>query len=115
MPIDTVAKRKSVINNGLPGLALLPPPDALIQAVDRRRLADFYSLGSQVIARNFWVPDRREVVLAWDTDNRVAEPTWKQDDNATQNFAPDKRTSTTWQQDQDSPGDWREESEVSLE
>lgn len=96
MAIDTESKRKSVINNGLPGLALLPIPDALIQAIDRRRLADFYSLGSQVISRNFWVPDRRET-------------------SSLSNFAQDRRASTDWKQDQDSPGDWREESEVSIE
>lgn len=93
MAIDTVAKRKSVINNGIPGIHLLPPPDALIQAVDRRALSDFYGLGSQVVARSFWVPDRRDAVI----------------------FSPDERTSTTWVQDQDSTGNWKEESEVSLE
>lgn len=95
MAIDTLAKRKSVMNNGLPGLALLPNPDALIEAIDRRRLADFYSLGAQVISRNFWVPDRRDVVTA----------TW----------LGDKRSSQTWVQDQDASGDWKEETEVSTE
>lgn len=93
--MDTVAKRKSAINNGLPGLALLPPPDGVIEAIDRRRLADFYSLGVQVIARNFWVPDRRDTVAA----------AWQGD----------KRSSQTWVQDQDASCEWKEETEVPTE
>lgn len=95
MSIDTVTKRKSVINNGLPGLALLPPSDASIEAIDRRRLADFYSLGTQVVAHNFWVPDRRESVMTWDEESRSAQ-SWIQDGRSNQS-------------------DWLEETEVPVE
>lgn len=95
MSIDTPTKRKSVMNNGIPGAAFLPIPDGLIEAIDRRRLADFYSLGAQVITRNFWVPDRRDVVTA----------AW----------VGDQRSSQTWVQDQDASGEWKEEVEVSTE
>ena len=94
MAIDTATKRKSVINDGIPGLALLPIPDGSIQAIDRRRLTDFYSLESQVIPRNFWVPDRREAVIDWEKD---------------------ERSSTTWKEDQNSETDWVEETEVPTE
>jgi hypothetical protein len=93
MAIDTVAKRKSVINSGLPGLALLPPPDGSIEAIDRRRLADFYSLGSQIIGHNFWVPDRR----------------------AERIFVRDERTLTTWQKEEESDGEWHEDTEVPVD
>lgn len=115
MAIDTEIKRKSVINNGLPGLALLPPPDGLIQAGDRRRLADFYALGSRVIPHNFWVPDKREGSVSWGEEKKVSSSNWVQDENASQSFSPDKRTSTTWVQDQDSNGDWKEDTEVPAE
>lgn len=95
MAIDTPTKRKSVMNNGIPGAAFLPIPDGTIEAIDRRRMADFYSLGAQVISRNFWVPDRRDVIVA--------------------NWAGDKRASQTWVQDQDANGDWKEETEVPTE
>lgn len=116
MAIETVTKRKSVINNGLPGIALLPYTDGLIQDFDRRRLADFYSLSPQVVAHNFWVPDRREAVVVWTGDKRLATPTWVEDQNATENFTPDKRSSTTWTEDE-KPDDmgWKEETEVSLD
>jgi hypothetical protein len=114
MPIETVSKRKSVINDCIPGLALLPYPDGSIQAPDRRRVADFYSLGTQVVAHNFWVPDRREnIVAAWAGDKRVSEPSWKQDQDATENFVKDERTSTTWKQDDDADSaGWLEDTEV---
>lgn len=116
MPIETVSKRKSVINNGIPGIALLPYPDALIQDGDRRRLADFYSLSPQVVAHNFWVPDRREGAVVWTGDKRLATPTWVQDQDATENFAPDKRMTTTWTPDE-KPSDtgWKEDTEVPLD
>lgn len=81
MAIDTVTKRKSVINDALPGLALLPPPDGTIEAIDRRRLTDFYSLGAQVVARNFWVPDQRDSAISWGSDVRASQ-SWAQGESA---------------------------------
>lgn len=95
MAIDTVTKRKSVINQ-LPGLALLPPPDAVIAAVDRRRLADLYALIPQTIARNFWVPDERDTVGSWSGDQRSS-------------------VTGFWVPDEDSDGTWKEETEVPAE
>lgn len=95
MAIDTDTKRKSVMNNGIPGAAFLPIPDGSIEAIDRRRLADFYSLGPQVISRNFWVPDRRDTVTA--------------------SWIGDKRSSQTWVQDQDANSQWKEDTEVPIE
>lgn len=115
MAIDTPAKRKSVINNGVPAIALMPVPDGLIQAVDRRRIADFYSLGAQIIAHNFWVPDRRDTVAAWTGDARTTTPTWIQDQIPDEIFVQDKRSSTDWVQDEDSDTDWKEETEVPTE
>lgn len=91
MAIDTITKRKSVINAGMPSMALLPPPDGGIAAVDRRHLADLYAFIPQTIVRGFWVPDRREGSIVWSADQKPSTD-WVQDqDGADAAFQEDGR------------------------
>jgi hypothetical protein len=82
MAIDTATKRKSAINAGLPSLALMPVPDGSIGALDRRHLADLYSLVSQSIGQNFWMPDRRDTFMNWGQDVRMTQHTWVPENDA---------------------------------